>query len=314
MTGRLAWSRLLFAATALAAGSAGAAQPDLEFLHRVEIPARNPDGSKISELSGLAWDADEGLLYAVSDKGILHHFRVRVEGTRIMEMQPVFSTRLATTTGEAPGRPLRNAEGLAALNGDNGERGDSELLIAFEDGPAVGRYTPQGRRIADLALPGPLAQASHYNEENSRLEAVAFEKRRGMITGPEEALLGQPGDVHTLFAADGTTWSFKTFQPHRSNIKAIETLPDGNLLILERTRGEKGGLSAARLRYLDFARCSAQGECDLAELSAAPDPMLAENFEGMARLSDDLFLIVTDKNKKDAEPTAFVLFKIKAAP
>jgi hypothetical protein len=34
----------------------------------------------------------------------------------------------------------------------------------------------------------------------------------------------------------------------------------------------------------------------------------------MARLSDDLFLIVTDKTRKDAEPTTFVLFRVNVTP
>jgi len=304
---RLASAGMLLASTSLA----GAAQPSLEALDSIEIPADGASGVRIDELSGLAWDADEQLLYAVSDKGVLHHFRIRLEETRIVEMQPIFSTPLATTTGEPPVRPLTNAEGLAALNGDNGKRSDTELLIALEDGPAIGRYTPQGHRIADVALPGTLADANQYSEENSRLEAVAFDARHGVLTAPEEAMLGQPPERHTLYAADGTTWSFKTFQPHRSNIKAIEAMPDGNVLILERTREEKGGASIARLRYLDLAGCAQGDVCGPAELSASPGAMLEGNFEGLARLSDELFLIVTDK--KDAEPTTFVLFKVTAA-
>jgi hypothetical protein len=42
--------------------------------------------------------------------------------------------------------------------------------------------------------------------------------------------------------------------------------------------------------------------------------MLVSNFEGLARISDDLFLMVTDMTKKDAEPTTFVLFKVTVAP
>ncbi|HTN97182.1 MAG TPA: hypothetical protein VL101_09395 [Nordella sp.] len=35
--------------------------------------------------------------------------------------------------------------------------------------------------------------------------------------------------------------------------------------------------------------------------------------EGLAHLSDSLFLIVTDRTKKDVEPTRFVLFKLTGA-
>ncbi|TIP81487.1 MAG: esterase-like activity of phytase family protein, partial [Mesorhizobium sp.] len=200
-----------------------------------------------------------------------------------------------------------------ALDDDNGKQSDTELLIAFEDGPTIVRFTPQGKQIGAIPLPGPLADGKQYSKKNSRLEAVAFDKRHGMLTAPERPLKGRPDDRHTLYAEDGTTWSFAAFQPD-SRIKAIQKLPDGNLLVLERTREKKGGAPTARLRYLDFAACSADRECHLAELSAEPDAMLVNNFEGLARLSDDLFLMVTDKTKKDAESTTFVLFRATTAP
>lgn len=293
--------------------STGSAQPSLEALDSVDLPSEGAAGVRIEELSGLSWDEDEQLLYAVSDGGVLYHFRIRLDGSRIAEIESVFSAPLSTKANETSGKPVTNAEGLTTVNDDNGRRSDSELLIAFEDGPSIARFTPRGEWIANSALPAPLADETQYSKKNSRLEAVAVDERHGMLTAPERPLDGQPEDRHTLHAADGTTWSFEAFQPD-SRLKAIQQLPDGNLLILERTREEKGGAPTARLRYLDFAKCSEKRECHVAELSAEPGPMLVGNFEGMARLSDDLFLIVTDKTRKDAEPTTFVLFRVKTTP
>lgn len=314
MFNRLAWASMLLASTALTTPSAvGAGAADLEVLDSMDIPVEGANGVRVEEFSGLAWDEDEQLLYAVSDGGVLHHFRIRMDGIRIAEIQPVFSVPIAATADEVSGGSVTNAEGLTALNDDNGKQSDTELLVAFEDGPAIVRLTPQGKQVAAIPLPGPLADKKQYSKKNSRLEAVAFDQRHGLLTAPERPLEGQPEDLHTLYAADGTTWSFEAFQPD-SRLKAIQKLPDGNLLILERTREEKSGAPTARLRYLDFDACSAERECILNELSATPDPILVNNFEGLARLSDDLFLMVTDKTKKDAEPTTVVLFKVTAAP
>jgi hypothetical protein len=313
MKKRLAWAWLSLAAIPITmAGATAEMRPALEILGKLEAPAEGPNGIKIDELSGLAWDADEQLLYAVSDSGVLHHFRVRLEGTEIREIQPVFSANLAAMAGG--NRPLVNAEGLAVLNGDNGRRSDSELLIALEDGPAVGRFTIQGEHIGDIALPDRLRDKSRYSGKNSRLESVAFDARRGALTAPETPMSGEPQDLHTLYAADGTTWSFKAFQPDRSDIKAVELLPDGNVLILERTRVEKGAPPVARLRYLDLASCTAGGVCRPLELSAPANAMLEDNFEGLARLSDNLFLIVTDRKGKDPESAVFVLFTVQTTP
>lgn len=185
--------------------------------------ATGPEGGKISELSGLAWDADDKLLYAVSDDGVLHHFRVEIKDDRIARLEPVFSAPL--TTGTAP--VLVNAEGLAVVNGDNGTPSDGELLVAFEDGPAIHRFRPDGTPIAAVPLPDPLSEVVQYNEPNSRLEAVTVMGARGIVTAPEEAMQGQPGDTHTIFGLDGGRWTFATFQPKRSNLKAIETMPGG---------------------------------------------------------------------------------------
>ena len=303
---------LLAAASIAAFAGAAAASPTLEVLDSMAIPVEGANGTRIEEFSGLSWDEDERLLYAVSDGGGLHHFQVRLDGDSIAGIVPVFSTPLAMAAEGGSGKPISNAEGITTMNDDNGEPSDSEILIAFEDGPAVGRFTPQGEWIANLALPGPLGDKERYSKKNSRIEAVAFDREHGMLTAPERPLEGEPDEFHTIYAADGTTWSFEAFQPD-SRLKAIQNLPDGNLLILERTRVDKGAESTARLRYLDFGGCSAQGACRLIDLSAAPDPMLVDNFEGLARLSEDLFLIVTDKTTKDAEPTTFVLFRVTAA-
>jgi hypothetical protein len=305
--GRLTLTGALLASTA----SAGSAQPSLETLDSMDIPAEGADGVRIEEFSGLSWDEDEQLLYAVSDGGVLHHFRVRLNGSRIAKIESVFSASLAMS--ETSGKPVTNAEGLTTIKDDNGLSSDSELLIAFEDGPSIARFTPRGEWIADAVLPAPLADKMQYDKKNSRLETVAFIEGHGILTAPERPLKGQPEDRHTLYAADGTTWSFAAYQPD-SRLKAVQTLPDGNLLVLERTREEKGGVPTARLRYLDFAKCSKKGACQLAELLAEPNAMLIDNFEGMARLSDDLFLIVTDKTRKDAEPTTFVLFRVRGTP
>lgn len=312
MFNHLARVSVLLASTVITAASVAAEVKTLEALDSMNIPAEGAHGFRIDEISGLAWDADEQLLYAVSDGGVLHHFRVRLNGVRIEEIQPVFSAPITATTRRLFGS-VTNAEGITALNDDNGKQSDTELLVAFEDGPSIVRFTPQGKRIADIALPESLTDESQYSKKNSRLEAVAFDKRHGVLTAPEQPLQGQPQDRHTIYAADGSTWSFAALRPD-SKLKAIQNLPDGNLLVLERTREKKGGASRARLRYLDLAACSAQRKCIPVDLSAAPDAMLVNNFEGLARLSDELFLMATDKTQKDAEPTTFVLFKVATTP
>lgn len=283
-----------------------AAERKLEALGKTEIAATGKDGVRVDELSGLAWDADEKLLYAVSDGGLLHHFRLELNGDRVAGIEHVYSVPLTAPIGNAS---ATNAEGLAAVNGDDGTQGNSELLIAFEDGPGIARFTPRGQWIADVALPAPLADAKNYAKKNSRLEAVAFDKAHGVLTAPERPLRGEPETVHKIYAANGTSRAFEAARPD-GRLKAIETLADGSLLVLERTAEEKSGIRTAHLRHLDPAACAAGGQCAAPDLAATPDPLLVDNFEGLTRLSNELFLIVTDRTKKDVEATSFVLFKL----
>lgn len=303
--GGLAGAVILLAS---ASWPAGAAEWKLEALGRTEITAPGKDGVRVDELSGLAWDADEKLLYAVSDGGVLHHFRLQLDGDKTMGIEHVFSTPLAASAG---GKTVTNAEGLAAVNGDDGKPGKSELLVAFEDGPAIARFTPQGQWVADIALPAPLAKPENYARKNSRLESVALDKAHGVLTAPERPLAGEPETLHKIYAGNGATWAFDAAQPD-GRIKAIETLADGNLLVLECTAEAKGGPRMAHLRYLDLATCHPGGQCAAPDISATSDPLLVDNFEGLTRLSESL-LIVTDRTKKDVEPASFVLFKLTSA-
>jgi len=288
-------------ATPVMAGS-----PAFAVLHSKPAPVVAPDGQSINELSGLAWDADGKLLYAVSDDGVLYHFRLEIADGKIAKLEPVFSVPLkAGTTSQ-----VVNAEGLAVANGDNGKPGDTELVVAFEDGPAIHRFKPDGTPLGTVQLPEALADAAKYSEANSRLEAVAFAGALGVVTAPEEALLGEPGDTHSIHGLDGKRWSFATFQPKRSNLKAIEPMPDGRWLLLERTREQKGGPSIGRLRVLDPKTCGEANACAVENLDPGANSLLNDNFEGLTGLGDDLYLLVTDKTKKEG-PASFVLVSVK---
>lgn len=304
---RFAW----IAAMMTVALTSASATSEVKVLGSIDSPAEGMNGYRIEELSGLAWDADEKLLYAVSDRGVLHHFRIGLDGNRITQLEVVYSAALTAEDGTE--LTVNDAEDVAVINGSNGKESDSELLIALEDGPAIARFTPRGKRIEGITLPAPLADKTQYAKKNRRLESVTFDARYGVITASETPLLGQPEDQHTLYATDGTKWPFKAFQPDDSNLKAIEILPDGNALILERIREKKGAPFVARLRHVDLADCAGKATCSVTELSPVPAKALENNFEGMTRLSDDLLLLVTDKTAKDNEPTSFTLVAIKLA-
>ncbi len=291
--------------TLLCSGLAAAQSPNavLEIQDRVSLAAQRMAGLPLSELSGLAWDADEQRLYAVSDKGRVFHFEFSVAERRIVTLRPVHAAKLHDSRAGESASARFNAEGLALLNADNGIRGDTQLVVALENGPRVMRFTPNGQAIAELPLPPTLRDPQRYATDNSRLESIAVHPRHGFVMAPQRPLKGDPPERHTVYAADGSRWSFAAHGP-RSEIKAIDTLANGRLLILERfgARGERGSV----LRELDPSACAADGACKARELGASSG-LGSDRYEGLARLSDKAYLIVSDNAADSRLATIFVL-------
>jgi hypothetical protein len=307
----------LIAAAMLAAAAPASAQtgppPIAEVLDSVRVPAAGPDGSEISELSGLAWDEDEQLLYAVSDAGYLIQFRIAIENDKLAKIEPAavfpleeFEASLLKLTWT-----LSDAESVLVRNADNGKNDDTELVVALEDGPALARFTPEGKFIEELRLPPPLDSSAAYSSSNKRLESVSEIPGLGVITAPEAPLYDEPEDIHTMYALDGAKWQFSAVQPKLSSIKDMAILPDGRQMVLERTRDDNGGGTNAHLRILDLATCAPDSECPVTEVAPdSPEPLKLD-FEGLARISNDLYLLVTDEPAGKTGGGQMLLFRLR---
>ncbi len=259
---------------------------------------RIPWGFRMSEMSGLAWDQDEQLLYAVSDLGHIIHFKVEVRDEKIASVDPVFYGPLALTVGQ---EQLHDTEDLVAINSANGKKGDTELAVVFEDGPAAARFTDEGVLIAPIPLPAPLLDRNAYREVNQRLESIAMLPDGTFIFGPQTPLKSSRRKHHTLYAADGRQWTYKAEQKKGSSTKALQVLPDGSLLILETENDQdiwgKIGLGGkeVRIRRLDLGSCGGETRCKPINYPTAGDPIRGR-FEGITHLRDDLFLMITDES------------------
>lgn len=291
------------------AGSVAA--PQLEIRDTVAIPPLTVDGIQISELSGLAWDQDEQLLYAISDKGNVFHFKLSLKGNRIAAVDPVYAAKLTDKDGELVKKGRRDSEGLTVLNADNGKRGDTQLVIAFEGVPRIIRFTPQGRAISNIELPAVLQDRRAYQRGNDALESVTFHRRYGFITAPEMPLKGQPQNLHTLYSTKGKRWSFMAHPAKNSGISGLETLPDGNLLVMERAWSGIFNPLVVSLRYLDFKQCSKEGACTAQDLKVLSSHLLVDNFEGLTHIQGNQYLMVSDDGNEELLRTALTLFTLE---
>jgi hypothetical protein len=309
--------RLLFAVWGMLCASTGVyGQTDMPHLlmrSTFVLRADEVGGLKISELSGLAWDEDEQLLYAVSDKGRLFHLRLVLEGNQIRAVEPVRGMPLLNTAGDPLKKARGDAEGLAVINANNGRRGDTQLVISLEGDPRIVRFTPDGRAISNIVLPAALRERKAYWHPNSSLESVTFHLRYGFITAPEMPLKGQPRNLHTLYSTKGQQWSFMAYPAENSGISALETLPNGNLLILERAWSGILNPLVVSLRYLDFRQCSREGACQAQDLQVSSSRIFIDNFEGLTHIKGNQYLMVSDDGDEDLLNTTFVLFTLDLA-
>ena len=300
------------AADAIRSAVTTSGPPRLSVVEVADLSRLEVGGFKLRELSGLGWSEDDQVLYAVSDKGVLFHLAFAGTTTRLQDLNPVHAVRLRGADGRPIDRPQANAEGLAVRNGSNGVHGDDELVVVLETGPRLSRFSTSGAHIEDLPVADALRANANLQAESRGIEAVAVHPALGAVTIPERPLATERKDRHDLYTRDGKWLSFPALKGGKGRVKAVEILPDGQLLVLERMRIPGTDRHRSVPRLLDPGACDG-GVCEPRTLEIAGEDIPEGNFEGLARLSRDLFIAVSDEIVAEKRKTRFVLFRIDGA-
>lgn len=288
----------------LVAATAGSVEASGDPSSRVVLTHAAADGIPVAEISGLAWDADEQVLHAVSDQGYVYRFHVERDGDTLVAVTPVAAAALSDPAGRAAAGGSFNAEALDVRNATDGVHGNSELLVALEaKPPRIARFNAEGALRGTLPVPPPANDSNRYEKKGRGLESVAMHPAFGLITAPEAPLRTTPAGLHTIYA-EGHAWSF----PRRvadSRLKGIEVLPDGSLVVLERSRNGSKSSMVASLRRVDVASCDVHGVCPTATLAVLPAG--PENFEGMTLLEHHHVLLASDNGGGARHAATFAL-------
>jgi hypothetical protein len=134
-------------------------------------------------------------------------------------------------------------------------------------------------------------------------------RREGVrAAGAEQAL-------HAVQADGGRWWAFEPAAPG-SHVKAIEALPGGRLLVLERVplagTDKTSGSFRTVLRLLALQGCGQTVACRAAELPVLPPlPDGHDNFEGLACATDGRCWIVNDSGPDAAAPTRLLQLRLE---
>ena len=269
----------------------------------LKLPYTKVNGIKLTELSGLAWDNDEALLYAINDRGYLFHLRPIIERHTLVGIKIITAYPLLSKKGKRLW--LKDSEGLSLLHGENGKHGDSELIISFERQASIISFTPQGQFLKVYPLPKVLRNMKAYSQPNVALEAVTWHPKWGILTTPERPLKGHQDII--IYSLTGNTWHFPLHSAPKSSVVALETLDDGSLLVLERAFVSVWQPFIVSLRQVWLGNpCQVKL---IAELNNRKGWRL-DNFEGLTHHQGHHFFMVSDDNESFLQDTLLSYFEL----
>ncbi|QFR48535.1 esterase-like activity of phytase family protein [Sulfurimonas lithotrophica] len=247
----------------------------------------------IRELSALAYDGN--ILYALSDYGQLHHFKLDIKNKKI-KLSLVKSFKLRNKKNKPLKKKESDAESLVYK--------DKKLYISFERKHRIDAFTLDGKKIKKLKLNEELLDKDKYKSKNKGLEALAYSEKYGFITAPEAPFIDN--GTHILYTVDN---SFKIKK--NGYITALEFMSKNKLIVLERdfnnlTRRQLITISLVNLKKCNFGKCKKQ----ILKVFDSYKDKNVDNFEGLTKLDNNLFLMVSDDNANFLQKTLFVLFEV----
>ena len=266
------------------------------------------NGFKISELSGLAWDNDEQILYALSDNGYILHLQPVFHNNKLKEILFIAGYSLLDKNN----RPLKykasDSEGLTAIQSDNHVRGDTQLIVSFERIPRLIRYNTRGKLISEITLPDILTDINNYYSENKSLEAVTINDKFGIVIGPEFALKNQDSTQINIYSVSGKFWHFPLHDQYHGGLVDMTTMDDGSILALERSYG--GLFPAIQISLHRLVLGETNSRSETIYNFSADDDLFNNNFEGITRSGKNTYFMISDDNNHPFNRTVLIYFSI----
>ena len=282
---------------------------EIQILDQKELSYADVRGIKFSEISDLAYYGKTHSLFMVSDEGKLFEFRA-LFADKIVELTPLRAGKLLKKSGQKFKKWRRDSEGMTL-------DGQGRLLISFEEKPKIGWFHKNsekyGRLIRKYTLPKKLRKIKNYRSKNKGLEALAWHKQYGILTAAEWPLKRDSKKLQTIYALSGKSWHFKAEPEGNSAISAIEVMDDGNILVLERSFTGYMNPFVVTLKKVYIDRCK-KGFCPtkvLAKMNSHKGWDI-DNFEGLAKVGKDRYVMVSDDNDNFFQKTLLIYFEVKA--
>jgi len=278
----------------------------IRILDQRELIFDRVGGKAFSEISDLAYLAKRHWLFMLSDEGKLFRFRARF-GNKIEELTPLDANTLRKKSGKKLKKWRRDSEGMTL-------DGKDRLYVSFEEKPRIARISYGGRILRTLKLPRSIDSMKKMLRKNKGLEALIWHPRYGLVTAPEQPVKGANRQmIQTLYALSGKRWSYRRGGEEESSITALEVLPNGDFLILERAYAGLLSPVVVTLRELQVQKCRHEGLCPTRVLARfdSSKGWAVENFEGLVRVADNRYVMVSDDNDNFFQRTILLYFEVE---
>ena len=287
----------------------------VQYQGALKLDAVHVDGHPLGGLSALAHDADQGVLYALSDGGVV--FEMVLDHDESGFLQGVGILRafaLKNAGGEPLKRQARRQRGTrpaqcrqrhcAAIRNWWSPSSDCRACC---DSP------PGARLLGGVALPSRLRNTRLYKTSNRGLESLAWHPRHGYLTAVEQPFRDTTDGTVELHALDsGRFWHYPLAAEPNAGLAEVLVLRDGSLLTLERGFGVFFVpiiSSLRRVRELPDTDGAILSVETVARFNTGQGWSL-DNFEGLALLDGDRVVMVSDDNRRALQSTLLAQFRL----
>ena len=265
----------------------------------LEYPKKN--GIAFFGISDIAYDKKSSRLYMIGDRSTFYTFSAKFN-KQINNLKYLSAHKIKNSKNKSN----YDSEGLT-LNHKN------ELLISFEGQAKIAKLSKSGKVMKAHSLPKKLRSKANYKSRNKMLESVAYHPKYGILTASEYPLKKGKKNMQTIYSLKGQEWYFKMEKHPNSAITALEVMDDNNILVLERAFNGLSNPMFISLKKVYLNKCNIKRECksELLASFSSDEGYGYNNFEGLAKVGKNRYLMVSDNNGHDILPTTLTYFRVK---
>jgi hypothetical protein len=267
----------------------------------VKIKPSSDENKKAREMSGIAWDNDEEILYGISDDGYIVHMELSISEDNILKDIEILTTyRLKDESGNDRKELDADAEGITLDNANNKIKGDTILNLVLDKPARAERFSNTGNFIGSLELPAKLNELSL--NQSFEINAVAGNSDSGYIFLTKERVADKN---HLVFMNSDEGHEIALDNNESINIVGADYLEDDGLYILDRNYISIWQPIIYCIRYIN----KNMNIKDIACFNRK-DGWNLDNFETITHYKDKYFLIMSDDGESFFQKTLLVMIKI----